>query len=214
MQSLGAHGYLSGAGQLASRLAETCQPVSFDRDSFTAVLDPLRVFQGLTAKQEAYALARFRGANQAEAYKEAYGSEGKNANLIGSMASDLDRHPAIVARIGQLTADRMKNSSLLPHLGPEFVTDGLMRLAMTAQKESTKLGALIALGKVAGIDLFRETTRIEKVDRTAEDVDKELKAKLQALMNGMTIEGEAKPAAAVKPVPAGKRDRRRKPAPR
>lgn len=218
MQSLGARGYLLGAGQPASRSAEICQPVSFDRDSFTAVLDPLRVFQGLTPKQEAYAMARFRGANQAEAYREAYGAEGKNANLIGTMASDLDRHPAIVARVGQLTADRMKNSSLLPHLGPEFVTDGLMRLAMTAQKESTKLGALIALGKVAGIDLFRETTRIEKVDRTAEDVDKELKAKLQALMAGMTIEGSASsvPASSSssKPTPAGKRDRRRKPAPR
>ena len=191
--------------------------MSFDRDRFTAVLDPLRVMQGLTAKQEAFALARFAGATQAEAYKEAYGAEGKNANLIGTMASDLDRHPAIVARIGQLTAERMKNSSLLGLLGPEFVTDGLMRLAMTANKESTKLGALIALGKVAGIDLFRETTRVERVDRTAEDVDRELKAKLQALMNGMTIDGTASnvPAsqpAAAKPTPSGaKPDRRRKP---
>ncbi len=173
--------------------------------------------QGLTAKQEAFAQARFRGANQSEAYREAYGDEGKNANAIGTMASDLDRHPAIVSRVTQLTAERMSKSSLSPLLSQEFVTDGLMRLAMTAEKESVKLGSLIALGKVAGIDLFRETTRIEKVDRTAEDVDRELKAKLQALMNGMTIEGSvssvpAAPAAAVKPTPAGvKRDRRRKP---
>ena len=115
---------------------------------------------------------------------------------------------------------RQVGGSLLGLLGPEFVTDGLMRLAMTANKESTKLGALIALGKVAGIDLFRETTRVERVDRTAEDVDRELKAKLQALMNGMTIEGSASsvpasPAssAPIKPQPAAARDRRRKPTP-
>ena len=176
--------------------------------------------QGLTAKQEAFAQARFRGANQSEAYREAYGDEGKNANAIGTMASDLDRHPAIVSRVGQLTAERMSRSTLAPLLSQEFVTDGLMRLAMTAEKESVKLGSLIALGKVAGIDLFRETTRVERVDRTAEDVDRELKAKLQALMNGMTIEGSASsvpasPAssAPIKPQPAAARDRRRKPTP-
>lgn len=191
--------------------------MSFDRDSFTAVLDPLRVFQGLTAKQEAFAQARFRGATQSEAYREAYGDEGRNANAISTMASDLDRHPAIVSRVEQLTAERMSKSSLSPLLSQEFVTDGLMRLAMTAEKESVKLGSLIALGKVAGIDLFRETTRVERVDRTAEDVDRELKAKLQALMNGMTIDGTASsvPAsqpAAPKPTPAtAKPDRRRKP---
>jgi len=194
--------------------------VSFDRDRFTAVLDPLRVMQGLTAKQEAFAQARFRGATQAEAYDEAYDSEGQNPKQVSRIATELDRHPGIVARVEQLTADKMSKSTLAPLLSQEFVTDGLMRLAMTAEKESVKLGSLIALGKVAGIDLFRETTRVERVDRTAEDVDRELKAKLQALMNGMTIEGSASsvpasPAssAPAKPTPAARRDRRRKPIP-
>lgn len=95
-----------------------------------------------------------------------------------------------------------------------------MRIAMTGEKESVQLQAYIALGKMAGIDLFRETTRVERVDRTPADVDKELKAKLQAMMASMTIEGEAKPVdgssvTPTKPSPAGvKRDRRRKPTPR
>jgi hypothetical protein len=195
--------------------------LSFDRTSYALALDPLRVFQGLTAKQEAFAMARFMGANQAEAYNVAYDSEGQNPKQVSRIATELDRHPGIVARIGQLTAERMKNSSLLPMLSQEFVTDGLMRLAMTAEKESVKMGSLIALGKVAGIDLFRETTRVERIDRTAEDVDKELKAKLQAMMAGLTIEGNANAkalepgAAPAKPQPvSAKRDRRRKPAPR
>ena len=80
------------------------------------------------------------------------------------------------------------------------------------------------LGKTAGIDLFRETTRVEHVNRTPEDVERELKAKLSEMMK--TIEGSARPAlepgaampaAAVKPAPADsspRADRRRKPAPR
>ncbi len=187
-----------------------------DTLEYTGFLDPLRVFQGLTPKQEAYALARFNGAGPSEAYSATFDISGTKPEHIKRMAYDVDRNPHVTARVAQLTAERMKKSSLLPHLGPEFVTDGLMRLAMTAEKESVKLGSLIALGKVAGIDLFRETTRVERVDRTAEDVDRELKAKLQQLMAGMTIDATPNPSSPdpVKPQPAGgKRDRRRKPTP-
>ena len=200
-----------------NHVRESAYQVDTLAEEFATALNPLRIFQGLTARQEVYALARFRGEGQRDAYKEAYGDDEKDPEAIRRRAHDLDRHPAVVARIGQLTADRMKHSSLLPHLSPEFVTDGIMRTAMFGEKESNRLRAYELLGKVAGIDLFRETTRVERVDRTAEDVDRELKAKLQALMNGMTIDGTASsvPAsqpAAVKPTPAGaKPDRRRKP---
>jgi hypothetical protein len=180
---------------------------------FATALDPLRVFQGLTAKQEQYALERFRGTGQAEAYRMAFGDENTTAETAKRHGFDLDRHPGIVARVHQLTASRMKQSSLLADLSPEFVTDGIMRTAMFGEKESNRLRAYELLGKVAGIDLFRETTRIEKVDRTTEDVDKELKQKLQAMMEGLTIEGEANPAPA-KPAPVATRDRRRKPTPK
>lgn len=183
---------------------------------FARALDPLRVFQGMTAKQEAYALARFRGLNQSDAYREAYSDEEKDPKQISRVAIELDKHPAIVARVMQLTAERMKFSSLLPHLSPEFVTDGIMRTAMFGEKESNRLRAYELLGKMAGIDLFREITRVERIDRTPQDVDRELKAKLQDMMKELTIEGEAPiDVTPAKPAPAGlKRDRRRKPAPR
>ena len=182
-------------------------------EDFATALNPLRVGQGLTTKQEVYAQARFANKDPVTAYTEAFEPEGWQRHSIADAARRLDYDSRIVARVAQLNADRMKHSSLLPHLGPEFVTDGLMRLAMTAEKESVKLGSLIALGKVAGIDLFRETTRVERVDRTAEDVDRELKAKLQQLMAGMTIDGAAPvDVTPAKPTPSGaKLDRRRKP---
>ena len=182
-------------------------------DAFSTALNPLRVGQGLTVKQEAYAQARYAGKSAYDAYLEAFEPEDPKRGTVNTAAWHLDHNDKILARVAQLRAERMKESSLLPFLSPEFITDGLMRLAMTAQKETTQLGAYVALGKVAGIDLFRETTRIEKVDRTAEDVDKELKAKLQALMAGMTIDATANPPApaAAKPQPAARVDRRRKP---
>lgn len=193
-----------------------------DTLEFSRALDPLRVLQGLTPKQEAYAQARFAGAGPAEAYTASFDASGSKPETVKRMAHDVDRNPNVAARVAQLMAERMKQSSLLPFLSQEFVTDGIMRIAMFGSKESVQLQAYALLGKVAGIDLFRETTRIEKVDRTAEDVDRELKAKLQALMNGMTIEGSANASPAevgkveaAKPAPAGlKRDRRRKPTPR
>lgn len=186
-------------------------------DAFSTALNPLRVGQGLTVKQEAYAQARYAGKSAYDAYLEAFEPEDPKRGTVNTAAWHLDHNDKILARVAQLRAERMKDSSLLPFLSPEFITDGLMRLAMTAQKETTQLGAYVALGKIAGIDLFRETTRVERVDRTAEDVDKELKAKLQALMAGMTIDGTASSvpvssqAPAAKPQPNAKRDRRRKP---
>jgi hypothetical protein len=202
---------------LCNRFKDSAGQVSMDTLEYSRVLNPLRVFQGLTPKQEAYAQARFNGAGPTEAYLASFDASGSKPETVKRMAYDVDRNPNVAARVAQLMAERMKQSSLLPFLSPEFVTDGIMRIAMFGEKESNRLKAYEDLGKVAGIDLFRETTRVERVDRTAEDVDKELKAKLQAMMAAMTIDGTASSvppssqAPAAKPQPAGKVDRRRKP---
>ena len=214
------------AGAIYARVPQLCSRVlglafstayASQAADFATALNPLRVGQGLTVKQEAYAQARFEGNDGHDSYMIAFKPEGWKRSSVTDAAYLLDRDHRILARVAQLRAERMKHSSLLPFLSPEFVTDGIMRIAMTGEKESNRLNAYVHLGKVAGIDLFREPTRVERVDRTAEDVDRELKAKLQTLMNGMTIEGSASsvpasPAAAAKPTPAGaKVDRRRKP---
>lgn len=187
-------------------------------NDFASALNPLRVGQGLTPSQDAYAQARFEGHDSHDAYVIAFKPEGWQRESITRRGYDLDHDSRILARVAQLRAERMKQSSLLPYLSPEFITDGIMRIAMTGAKESVQLQAYALLGKVAGIDLFRETTRVERVDRTPADVDKELKAKLQDLMQGLTIDAAANPPApaSTKPAPLepGKRDRRRKPAPK
>lgn len=182
-------------------------------------LNPDRVFQGLTAKQEAYALARFQGLSQADAFCHAYDKKpGDYANFYRD-ASLLDRNPKIVARVRQLVEENQVTSGLFPKVSQELVTNGILGIALLGEKESNRLAAWVQLGKMAGIDLFRETTRVEHVNRTPEDVERELKARLGEMMK--TIEGSARaaepdsPADKPKPAPAAAgRDRRRKPTPR
>tara|TARA_R110000868_G_scaffold275096_1_gene534791 strand:+ start:232 stop:510 length:279 start_codon:yes stop_codon:yes gene_type:complete len=91
-----------------------------------------------------------------------------------------------------------------------------MGLATDSDKDSVRLAAYIALGKTVGIDMFRETTRTEKVVRTPEEADAELKRLLSDMMT--TVEGTATrieaPASSARPVPgAPLRDRKRRPKP-
>lgn len=185
-----------------------------------AVLNPDRVMQGLTVKQEEYAQARFMHATPAEAYRLAYDCSGSTDKSIARQAWTLDHDVRIVARVRQLTVERNARSSLAPSLSRDFVLNGIMEIAMMGQKESNRLNAYVQLGKTVGIDLFRDVHVTERRERSADEIDAELKARLEALQNGMrTIEGASRPAESVqevlKPVPAGTaKDRRRKPAPR
>lgn len=180
------------------------------------VLDPSRMFQGLTAKQELYAEYRFSAIPPVDAYRLAFDCEGAKDQTVKRDAWELDRDSRVVARVAQLIANRMAQSSLAPNLSREFVTDGIMRIAMLGEKESNRLAALIALGKTVGIDLFRDVHVTERRERSADEIDAELRTKLEALQRGLTIEGASRPVESVRDVlsPGAARavkDRRRKP---
>jgi hypothetical protein len=175
-------------------------------------LDESDGLQGLTSKQYRFAIACFSGLSDADAYRQAYECRGMTDAAIYSASAQLSRHPLVRAKLQELRVKLDGQTSLAPGLNREFVLNGIMGLAITAQKDSTRLAAYIALGKTVGIDLFREVHVTEKITRTVDDVDKELREHLTRLQS--TIDATAKdvtpaPAASVKP--AGGRDRRRKP---
>jgi hypothetical protein len=174
-------------------------------------LDESDGLQGLTSKQYRFAIACFSGLSDADAYRQAYECSGMTDAAIYSASAQLSRHPLVRAKLQELRVKLDGQTSLAPGLNREFVLNGIMGLAISASKESVRLGAYIALGKTVGIDLFREVHVTERVTRTVEDVDKELREHLTRLQS--TIDATAKdvtpPAASVKP--AGGRDRRRKP---
>ena len=186
----------------------------------TDLLDDSDVMQGLTSKMYRLAALSFSGMSDIEAYKAAGYGEGADPNrseaAIGQAAHHAIRHPKVQAKLLELRLQADQQSSLAPYLNRELVINGILGLAMNADKDSTRLQAYIALGKTVGIDLFREVHVTEKITRTPEDVDRELLDHINRLKP--VLEGSARdvtpPQEGAKPVPKGAgagRDRRRKP---
>ena len=80
-------------------------------------------------------------------------------------------------------------TSLAAALSRDWITNRIMQIADGPEKARDRLRALELLGKHVGIDLFRETTRVERIERTAEDIDKELETQLRSIAT--TLEGKA-----------------------
>ncbi len=165
----------------------------------------------MTSAQYRFVNLIFSGFRTVEAYRAVYDTEGRSETAIAARAAEAAKEPVVVAKLRELRERLDKQSTLAPGLTREFVVNGVMSLAMNAQKESVQLGALLALGKTVGIDLFREVHVTERRVRTVEDVEQELKARLaelqQQLNGAVTVEGDAR---RVETQPAT-RDRRRKP---
>lgn len=144
-------------------------------------LNPNDALQGLTARQQVFVSLMFSGLTKTEAYRQAGDCNGMSAQTIGHRAAEMYKLPLVQAKLRDLQDKRDSQSTLAVNLNREWITQRIMLLAEKADKDSTKLRALELLGKHVGIDLFRETTRIEKVERTAADIDRELEARLKSL---------------------------------
>lgn len=157
----------------------------------TAELDKDRPFEGLNSRQHLFVSLSFSGLSNIEAYRQAYDVQDMPAGTLAERAHLTAYNPLVRAKLKELVTERDKQSTLSSWLTKDWIVNGIANLAQTADKDSTKLAAFVALGKTAGIDLFRETVRHETVSRTVEDVEQELKEKLGAMRAGLTIEGKA-----------------------
>lgn len=175
-----------------------------------AELDPNDAFGGLTSRQEIFATLSFAGFSDADAYRQAYDRPDASYDEIATATKLTAHNPLVVARLKTLVGQRAANSTLAPWLSREWIANGIADLARHADKDSTKLNAFIALGKMSGIDMFRETVRHENVTRKVEDVDDELRVRLEELRKVLTIEGKVRPVEPGSGSPLPK-DRRRKP---
>ena len=180
--------------------AERLEPVA------VTTLDESRAFQGLTSAQQRFVNLVFSGLTNAEAYRAVYDTTGMAEMTWRGRASELINLPLVRAKIAELRSRVEAQSTLAPNITREFILNGIKNLALTAQKESTQLAAYQTLGKAVGVDLFRDVHVTEKITRTVDDVERELKTRLTELRDQLTIDGDSKPVDAP---PAA--DRRRKP---
>lgn len=144
---------------------------------------------GLTAKQERFALLVAMGGRYAAAYRETYDCSNMADATVRSSASVLMDTPAVAKRIKDLIEER-KNQSMLadPSWVRQYVFD---RLLDESDKEDSsanaRLKALEMLGKVDVVGMFKERSEVEATDtRTATDIEEELRRKLGGLMDRLS----------------------------
>ena len=137
----------------------------------------------LTAKQERFLAEMIRGATQADAYRAAYNATGMKPSAIYTEAGRIMAHPEVSRRL-HAQQDSIERSAVSQALSRRrFVLERLEHEAIEATSDSTRVQALIALGKTPGVDLF--TDRVETVgeDRSAEEVRAELERRLAGLLD-------------------------------
>lgn len=164
-------------------------PAEIARSNRIGVLDPNDGLQGLTSREQLFVSLSFSGLNDSEAYRRSGDCSNMNQATIGKRAHEMAHLPKVQGKLRELQVARDKQSMLASNLSREWIQQRLMYLADNASKESVQVTALLALGKVVGIDLFRETTRVERIERTPADIDRELEEQLKSLAK--TIEGSA-----------------------
>ena len=137
----------------------------------------------LTAKQERFLSEMIKGATQADAYRAAYNATGMKPSAIYTEAGRSMAHPEVSRRL-HAQQDSIERSAVSQALSRRrFVLERLEHEAIEATSDSTRVQALIALGKTPGVDLF--TDRVETVgeDRSAEEVRAELERRLAGLLD-------------------------------
>ena len=144
---------------------------------------------GLTPRQEAFAQLVARGETLSDAYRAAYKARGKATTVNGS-ASQLSKKPHIANRIEAL----LRHQEAAMHRDAvairRHVFSGLMKESRReTAKPSERIAALIALGKIDLVSMFREVRTVEdRIDRRPEEVEAELRSKLRELFRGEVIE--------------------------
>ena len=133
----------------------------------------------LTIKQQRFAAAIVDGTTQAEAYRQAYDASGMKDGTVWSEAARLMRRPQVTARVEELRAEAEMVRRNLVVSREEFILHRLEHEATTAKNDGARVRALEVLGRAAG--LFTEKIQIEKVERSAEAIERDIRQRLQRL---------------------------------
>jgi phage terminase small subunit len=146
----------------------------------------LRVVDGgkgqgkLTSKQSAYVQAILKGANQSDAYREAYNAQNMSDQAIWTEAGRLFRHPEVSRRI---TAGRAAQERQAVHSGASLRADLISKLKVltdSSESDAVKIRAIEVLGKTELVSLFLERTSTVEEEMSAEEIEKELVVMLRA----------------------------------
>ena len=137
--------------------------------------------QPLTGKQEAFAKLVASGSMLSDAYRECYSADNMKSSTLWSEACRLAQNPKVSTRIKDIQADMEADRRTIERRREEWVLKRLQEEADGADNASSRIRALELVGKTVG--MF--TDRIEQAEtseRSASEIEKELKARLDRLI--------------------------------
>jgi hypothetical protein len=122
------------------------------------------------------------GMNASEAYRASYNTKGK-PNTVNCEASKLMKNPKVANTIDHLERAKLQAASYSIESIKALAVSTLIDIATNSDKDAVKVQAVRSLGQIAGVDLFRETKRIESV-RDSSDIREQILGQLKTMMLG------------------------------
>jgi hypothetical protein len=134
----------------------------------------------LTAKQEAFTQGLAAGLSNADAYRQAYGTENMKPATIHNEACKLALRPDITARLHEILADKRGRNSMLTEKQTDRVWRNVWRLAEgEGVPPSVQQAALALAAKMAG--MMTDKVEIEQTVKDSKTIEAELLQRLQRL---------------------------------
>jgi hypothetical protein len=122
------------------------------------------------------------GMNASEAYRASYNTKGK-PNTVNCEASKLMKNPKVTSTIDHLERAKLQAASYSIESIKALAVSTLIDIATNSDKDAVKVQAVRSLGQIAGVDLFRETKRIETV-KDSDEIKTQIMQQLKTMMLG------------------------------
>jgi hypothetical protein len=138
----------------------------------------------LTSKQEHFCQLVAEGQMLTEAYRKAYNvGESTKPSTVWTNASNLAvKNTKVALRIKELTEEITARNRTKEDQLKIWVTEKLKSEAVSAETDSARISALVALGKSVAMFTDNVHQETKETERTAQDIEADLQRRLAALM--------------------------------
>lgn len=139
----------------------------------------------LTAKQKRFAEGIvLEGLTASDSYRRAYDTQGKPVT-VNPNASRLMANSKVQATIDALERAKEVAASQTAEALKSLVVSTLVDVATNSDRDSVRVAAVKTLGTVVGVDMFRETKRIETVKDSSE-----IRSQIMQQLKTMMLSGD------------------------
>lgn len=141
-------------------------------------------WKGLTSKQRAWINAFVGGMSETEAYRHVYSAEKMKASTVNREASRLMTNHKIAPMVKRRLREKEEAALHSAVSRRRFVIERLVERAKESDTHASEIRALELLGKMAGVDLFRDVSTTSDDIRPKEEVEAEIEKRLKSLLGG------------------------------